>query len=209
VQREEIQPLNRDQVRALFEAAVSNRLEALYIVAVHCGLRQGELLGLKWEDLDFERGTLSVRRTLATAKGAPTFTPPKTAKSRRNINLTPTAIEALKRHGERQAEEMLKADTLYQDYGLVFASQVGTPVSRHNLTRSFKALLRRAGLPRSTRFHDLRHTCATLLLGRGFNAKFVQELLGHSTIAVVLDTYSHVMPGTANHSSAIEESLNP
>ena len=81
-------------------------------------------------------------------------------------------------------------------------------MSRHNLTRSFKALLRGAELPKSTRFHDLRHTCATLLLGRGFNGKFVQELLGHATIAITLDTYSHVMPGMADHTTAMEEALN-
>jgi integrase len=205
VRRKEIRPLDRDQVRTLFEATACDRLEALYIVAVHCGLRQGELLGLKWEDIDLEAGTLSVRRTLSNGK----FTPPKTAKSRRSVNLTPTAIEALKRHCERQAQEMMKADTLYRDQGIVFASQVGTPLSRHNLTRSFKALLRRAELPESTRFHDLRHTCATLLLGKGFNGKFVQELLGHATIAITLDTYSHVMPGMADHTAAMEDALNP
>ena len=79
---------------------------------------------------------------------------------------------------------------------------------RHNLTRSFKALLRHAELPKSTRFHDLRHTCATLLLGRSFNGKFVQELLGHATIAITLDTYSHVMPGMADHTTAMKEALN-
>jgi integrase len=193
----------------LLEAAATNRLEALYILAIHCGLRQGELLGLKWEDIDFERGMLHVRRTLSAAKSGPRFVLPKTAKSCRSVNLTPTSIEALKHHSKRQAEEMTKADTLYQDQGLVFASLVGTPLSRRNLTRSFKALLRRAGLPHTTRFHDLRHTCATLLVGRGFNGKLVQELLGHSTIAITLDTYSHVMPGMANHTSVMEDALNP
>ena len=98
---------------------------------------------------------------------------------------------------------------VYQDWGLVFASLVGTPLSRRNLTRSFKALLRRAGLPHTTRFHDLWHTCATLLVGRGFNGKFVQELLGHSTIAITLDTYSHLMPGMTDHTSVMEDALNP
>jgi integrase len=177
---------------------------SVYIVAVHCGLRQGELLGLKWEDVDLEVGTLQIRRTLSNGE----FTTPKTAKSRRSVNITPTAVEALERHSERQAGEMIKADTLHQDQNLVFASQVGTPLSRRNLTRSFKALLRRAGLPHSVRFHDLRHTCATLLLGSGFNAKFVQELLGHATIAITLDTYSHVIPGMANHTAAMEDALS-
>ena len=124
------------------------------------------------------------------------------------MNLTPTAMEALKRHSKQQAEETTKADTLYQNQGLVFASLVGTPLRRRNLTRSFKALLRRAGLPHTIRFHDLRHTCATLLIGKGFNDKFVQELLGHATIAITLDTYSHVMPGMANHTTAMEDALS-
>jgi len=171
----------------------------------HCGLRQGELLGLQWEDVNLEAGTLQIRRTLSDGE----FTPPKTAKSRRSVNLTPTAIEALKRHSKRQAEEMTKVDTQYQDQGLIFASLVGTPLSRRNLTRSFKALLQRAGLPHTTRCHDLRHTCATLLVGRGFNGKFVQELLGHSTIAITLDTYAHLMPGMADHTSVMEDALNP
>jgi integrase len=204
VLREEIRPLARDQVRALLGAAAGDRLEALYVVAVHCGLRQGELLGLKWEDVDLEARTLPVRRTLSKGE----FAAPKTAKGRRSVSLTPTAVEALKRHSERQAKEMVKAGTLYRDRGLVFASLVGTPLSRHNLTRSFKALLGRAGLPRAVRFHDLRHTCATLLLGKGFNGKFVQELLGHAAIAVTLDTYSHVLPGMADHTGAMEDALS-
>ncbi len=176
----------------------------MYVVAIHCGLRQGELLGLKWEGVDLEAGMLQVRRTLSNGQ----FTPPKTAKSRRSVNLTPAAVEALKRHSERQAKEMMKAVTLYKDQGLVFASLVGTPLSRRNLTRSFKALLQRAGLPHTVRFHDLRHTCARLLLSPGFNGKFVQELLGHATIAITLDTYSHVMPGMANHATAMEDALS-
>ncbi len=207
-QRKEMRPLDRDRVRALLDAARGDRLEALYVVAVHCGLRQGELLGLKWEDANLETGTLLVRRTLSAAKDGPVFNTPKTAKSRRRVNLTPTAIEALKRHSERQAEEIVKADALYKDQGLIFPSLVGTPLSRHNLTRSFKGLLKRAGLPHATRFHDLRHTCATLLVGQGFNGKFVQELLGHATIAITLDTYSHVMPGMANHTAAMEDALS-
>jgi len=154
--------------------------------------------------VDLEAFTLHVRRTLSNGE----FTTPKTAKSRRTVNLTPTAVDALKRHSERQAQEMMRADTLYQDQGLVFASMVGTPLSRRNLTRSFKALLRRAGLPHTVRFHDLRHTCGTLLLSRGYNAKFVQELLGHATIAITLDTYSHVLPGMADHATAMEDALS-
>jgi integrase len=205
VPRKDMRVLSPEQARAILEAARGDRLEALYVLAVHCGLRQGELLALRWEDVDLEAETLRVSRTLSRTKGGPTFTAPKTAKSRRTVRLTSKAVEALKRHSERQAEEIVRMDTLYRDQGLVFASEVGTPMNRHNLNyRSFKPLLERAGLP-NMRFHDLRHTCATLLLSRGVHPKFVQKLLGHATIAITLDTYSHVLPGMGDQTAAAME----
>ena len=179
------------------------------MLAVGTGMRQGELLGLKWEDVDLEAGTLQVRRTLSTATGGGfRFGAPKTAKSRRSVKLPGAAISALKRHRRAQLEERMRLAGLFADHGLVFASRVGTPVSRQDLVaRSFKPLLKRAGLP-DVRFHDLRHTCATLLLGRGVHAKLVQELLGHSTISVTLDTYSHVLPGMSDAAAgAMDEAL--
>jgi integrase len=207
--RKEMRPLTPDQARTFLEAAQGDRLGALYVLALHCGLRQGELFGLRWGDVDLEAGVLRVNRTLSRTKDGPVFTIPKTSKSRRTVQLTNGAIEALKRHSERQAEEMVRADTLYADQSLVFASEIGSPLNRHNVNgRSFKPLLVRAGLP-DIRFHDLRHTCATLLLGKGVHPKFVQELLGHTTIAITLDTYSHVLPGMGDHAKqAIEEVLN-
>ncbi len=192
----EMQPLNPGQARALLGAARGERLEALYVLALTTGMRQGELLGLKWEDVDVEAGTLHVRRTLSTAMGEGfSFNPPKTAKSRRSIKVTQLALLALRRHRAAQLQERMKVAGLWKDHDLVFTTGIGTPVSRADLiTRSFKPLLRQADLP-DVRFHDLRHTCATLLLGKGVHVKLVQELLGHSTIAVTLDTYSHVLPG--------------
>jgi integrase len=179
----------------------------MYVLAVHCGLRQGELLGLRWEDVDLEAGTLRVSRTLSWTKDGPTFTAPKTAKSRCTVRLTNSAIEAIKRHSKRQAEEMVRIGTLYQDQSLVFASAIGTPLNRHNVNyRSFKPLLERAGWP-NIRFHDLRHTCATLLLSKGVHPKFVQELLGHATIAIILDTYSHVLLGMGDQTAAAMENV--
>jgi integrase len=209
VHKQEIRPLSPEQTRTLLETAREDRLEALYVIAVHCGLRQGELLALRWDDVDLDAGTLRVNRTLAVTKNGPSFTAPKTAKSRRSVRLTGGAVEALKRHGGRQAQEIMKSDTLYRDQGLVFASEVGTPLNRHNLgRRSFKPLLERAGLP-DVRFHDLRHTCATLLLSKSVHPKFVQELLGHATIAITLDTYSHVLPGMGDQASrAMEDALS-
>ena len=179
------------------------------MLAVHTGLRQGELLGLRWEDVDVEAGTLQVRRTLTgVANGRPVFTAPKTAKSRRRVKLTAAAVDALKRHRKRQLEQRMARAGLWRDLGLVFTTEVGTPLNRHNLSqRSFKPLLRRAELP-EIRFHDLRHTCATLLLSKGVHPKFVQELLGHATIAITLDTYSHVLPGMGNQTAyAMEAAL--
>jgi integrase len=191
--QEEIRPLNREQVRALFEAASGNRLEALYVVAVTAGLRRGELQGLKWDDLDLEAGMLQVRRTLSEPKGGYIFEAPKSGKGR-SIRLTRKATLALREHRKRQLEERIQKAGLWQEQGLVFPSGVGTPLSGGNLNRTFKATLQRAGLPKSTRFHDLRHTCATLLLKQGVNPKFVQELLGHADISLTLNVYSHVLP---------------
>jgi integrase len=206
LQKKEIRPLSGDEGRRLLEAARGDRLEALYVLAVHCGLRQGELLGLRWEDVDLETGTLQVRRTLTTTKGGSRFTAPKTAKSRRRIKLTAGAVDALRRHHDRQFEESTRLAGLWQDYGLVFATTTGTPINPSNLTsRSFKPLLERAGLP-DIRFHDLRHTCATLLLSKGVHPKLVQELLGHATIAITLDTYSHVLPGMGDQTANAMES---
>ena len=182
VQREEMQYLS-EEVSAFFEAAKEDRLEALYIVAVTTGLRQGELLGLKWEDADLEAGKLSVQRTLSAAKNGSRFNSPKRNNSRRSVKLPAQAIEALTTHRERLLDEREKLAELWQDYGLIFASTIGTPLSRHNVfNRSFKPLLKKAGLPHTIRFHDLRHTCATLLCSRKVNPKVVQETLGHANI---------------------------
>jgi integrase len=117
----------------------------------------------------------------------------KTRRGRRQISLTPRAVNALKAHRKCEFEEGIRRSGLYEDHDLIFAPSVGTPINPENLVkRSFKPLLKKAGLP-EIRFHDLRHTCATLLLGRGVHPKIVQELLGHPTIAMTLDTYSHYL----------------
>ncbi len=191
--REEIRPLDREQVRALFEVAGEDRLEALYVVAVTAGLRRGELQGLKWEDVDLEAGALQVRGTLSEPKGGYIFEALKSGKGR-NIRLTRKAKSALREHCKRQLEERMRLGTLWQEHGLIFPPGAGTPLSGGNLNRAFKALLKRAGLSQMIRFHDLRHTCATLLLRQGVNSKFVQELLGHGDVSLILNVYSHVLP---------------
>jgi integrase len=208
VHREEIRPLSPEQVKMLLDTASGDRLEALYVLAIHTGLRQGELLGLKWDDIDLKAGTLQVRRALITARGGPRLAAPKTKGSRRRVSLTGVASEALKGHLERQLEEIDRAGSMWQENGLVFASETGAPLDRRDITsRRFKPLLKRAGLPHF-RFHDLRHTCATLLLTKNVNPKVVSEMLGHSSIAITLDTYSHVLPNMQDSAArALEEAL--
>jgi integrase len=157
-------------------------------------LRRGELLGLRWDDVDLERGTLRVGRALVREGGRYSLGETKTKRGRRRVNLTPRTATALRAHRKRQLEERMKLAGLHEDHELIFATRTGTPInSEHLVKRSFKPLLEKAGLP-EIRFHDLRHTCATLLLGRGVHPKLVQELLGHATIAMTLDTYSHYLP---------------
>ena len=191
--RKEIQALTPEQARAFLQAAKTDRLEALYLLAIHTGLRQGELLGLRWSDVDLDQGTLQVRRIRSAAKGVPTFTTPKSNKSR-SVRLTAQAAQTLRDHRKRQIEQRLKYAGLWQETGLVFTSTVGTPLNRHNVfRRSFKPLLRRAGLP-DIPFHALRHSFATLMLSSREHPKVVQEMLGHSRINTTLDFYSHVLP---------------
>ena len=206
--REEIDPLNQKEARRLLEAAGGDRLEALYVLALNTGMRQGELLALKWEDVDLERSVLRVRRTLSRRDNAYGLGEPKTKKSRRTIRLTAGAVEALRAHLSRQLGEMERLGSLYQPGGLVFATTTGTIINPSNLrNRSFKPLLQCAGL-RQIRFHDLRHTCATLLLSKDVNPKVVSEMLGHTSVSITLDIYSHLLPDMQEKAAkALEEAL--
>ncbi len=201
--RHEIRPLSPAQIRQLLEAAHGDRLEALYVVAVTAGLREGEMLGLRWSDVELPAGSLHVAQQARRVKGKGiTFAPPKTDKGRRTVALPWVAVEALKRHRVAQLEERLQAGSAWSDNDLVFANEVGKPIERQNLMRrSFVPLLERAGLPR-IRFHDLRHSAATLLLSQGVHPKVVQERLGHSSIGLTMDTYSHVLPDMQREAAA-------
>jgi integrase len=204
VRREEMRPLNAEQARRLLRSASGERLEAFYVLAIHTGMRPGELLGLRWEDvtLNDEGGTLQLNQALSDGELAT----PKTKGSR--IRLSAGSAKALKAHRGRQLEEMMHKSGLWQDYGLVFPSSVGTLLSHRNVVRSFKVLLKHADLPLSGRLYDLRHTCATSLLSRNVYPKYVQELLGHASISQTLDTYSHVIEGMdGGLTDAIDEAL--
>jgi integrase len=190
-ERHEMQTLSPEQARAFLEAAQGDRFHALYVLAASTGMRQGELLALRWQDVDLDRDTVQVRGSLE--QGTRVIAETKTGGSRRQVALTRAGVEALRRHRRAQTEERLRA-VYWEDRGLVFCTDIGTPVDVGNLVRrSFKPLLKRASLP-PIRFHDLRHTAATLLLGRGVHPKMVADLLGHTRISTTLDLYSHVTP---------------
>ena len=196
---EEIRPLDSEECGAFLEASRGERLEAMYVLAIHCGLREGELLALRWEDANLEatKPALLVRRTLTRGEdgrgwiaGAST----KSGKGRR-VRLTRPAVTALKDHRKRQLEERMRLAGVWQDQDLVFPSETGSLLNPSNLrNRSFKRIKARSGVREDLRFHDLRHTCATLLLSEGANVKVVSELLGHASITITLNTYSHVLP---------------
>jgi integrase len=193
--RDEIKALFSEQAKSLLSAAQNTRNEALYVVAVHTGLRQGELLGLKWTDVDLAGRRLSVRRSLKVTDHGLDFGPPKNKASRRSVPLTRTAVAALRAHRTRQNEERLRLGDLWQDRDLVFPNRVGKPQDHNNLYyREYKPLLQRAGLgDEGFTFHSLRHTFATELFNQRKRPKIIQSLLGHSSIVQTMDTYSHLL----------------
>jgi integrase len=195
IRQEEITPLSAEQASKLLDVTRNerDRFEALYALALTTGLRIGELLGLKWSDMDLDARRLRVSRQLQRGEEGLIFTEPKAA-SRRTVDLPASTVVTLKRHRKRQVEETLKAGGAYQDNDLLFAGDLGEPIGPEKVTqRAFKPLLKRAGLP-EIRFHDLRHTFATLLLARGVHPTYVQHALGHASVKMTLDRYSHWMP---------------
>ncbi len=198
VVRPEMKILHPEQARQFLDTVRGDRLAAFYAVALSLGLRQGEALGLRWQDVDLDGGTLHVRVALQWLSGhAPTLVEPKTRQSRRSLALPPALVAQLKAHRTRQKEERLLAGQRWQgeEWGLVFPNTLGGPLSKFTLHGQFKRHLHNAGLP-DVRFHDLRHSCASLLLAQGIHPRVVMEILGHSTIALTMNVYSHVLPQT-------------
>ncbi|MFB9739395.1 tyrosine-type recombinase/integrase, partial [Streptomyces thermocoprophilus] len=186
------EPLTTDEARRFLTTAQDHRLHALFELALHTGLRKGELLGLRWEDLDLGSSTAAIRRTLQrTSAGGLTTLPTKTRASERRIALPARCIQSLKRHHEQQQREHEAADTAWQPNGHIFTTTQGRPIDPTNLTRTFNTLLRTACLHR-IRFHDLRHSTATLLLEQGVELVVIKELLGHAHIGVTATVYAHV-----------------
>jgi integrase len=202
----EIQPLTPEEARTFLTAAKGHRLEALYAVALTLGLRQGEALGLRWQDVDLELGYIRVARQLQRFDGVFELVEPKTARSRRTIAMPPTITKVLAEHRERQACERKAAGPRWKEWGLVFTRPDGHPLDGTVVTHQFHDFLDRAGLPQR-RFHDLRHSCATLLLAQGVSPRVVMDILGHSQIALTMNTYTHVVPDLRRDAAVRMESL--
>lgn len=186
---------NAQQVGAVLAAAEGTNLAGLWRLAPLTGMRRGEILGPKWEEVDLERGELPIRRTLSRGKGGSwEIRTPKTAAGRRSIALPSSAVEALKRHRVREVERRLELGPVWSDSGFVFTNGTGGPFAVNVLDAQFRRLIATAGVPK-IRFHDLRHTCATLMLANGEHPKVVAERLGHSDGGITLNRYSHVSSG--------------
>src|SRR2546425_654860 len=181
-------------VQLLIAAADQTPYGAIVHMAAMTGLRMGELLGLRWQDVDLEQGLLHVQQTVQRVTGqAFMFREPKTSKSRRAVALPASTVGRLRQQRQRQLEERLELGPAYRDYGLVFATPIGTPIDASNLRRAWLRVVHEAGLS-GLRFHDLRHVHASLLLQQGTHPKVVSERLGHSGIGITMNLYSHVMP---------------
>jgi integrase len=210
VEREEVRPLSVAQVETFLAGVAGDRLEALYVLAFTLGLRQGELLGLRWKDVDFAAGEIHIvqaRLRGGRLKAPETlFGAPKSKRSRRSLPMPTMTAQALWRREALWREERKVADTDWEDFGLVFSTAMGTPLDGVNVGRYFKRHLTRLGLP-IVRFHDCRHTAASLLLAKGVSLRVISEVLGHSQISLTADTYAHVLPALKQEAAAAMDSL--
>lgn len=201
--KREVPLLDQEQARRFLQAAQGNRLDCIITLALTSAMRLGEILALRWEDVDVEGRVLQVRRTVDYIKGQGWVEgEPKTESGRRKILLTQIAVDALRAHRLAQLEARLKAGEDWKEQGLVFPNRNGGYFRRPRLYAIFKKLLQEAGLP-DMRFHDLRHNAATILLGMGVQMKTVQEILGHGSIVTTMNIYGHVLPSA--HQEAMEE----
>ncbi|MDP9793715.1 integrase [Catenuloplanes nepalensis] len=189
--RSTFQPFTAKEASRYLLTAATNRHGPLFELALRTGMRQGEILGLKWTDIDLDRGHLYIQRTLARTKGGPTFQPVKTYRSARRILVPQGCLTSLKRQQWRQNTDQRAAGDTWQDTGLVFTNPRGGPLDPRTVFDNHRAICDMADL-RYIRFHDLRHTCASLLLERGVELITIKELLGHAQISTTADIYSHV-----------------
>jgi integrase len=193
-QRTEMRVLDDAQIALLLKSLEGSRLHAPGLLALSTGLRRGELLGLRWRDIDLERGCLTVNCSVEQTKQSLRFKIPKTERSRRMVALPSFAVDMLRAHKREQTEARLKLGPAYQNDDLIFPREDGSPWPPDSFSTAFAAFIRGSDLPH-VRFHDLRHSHATQLLKHGVHPKIVSERLGHSKVGITLDTYSHVLPG--------------
>ncbi|MHB8859795.1 MAG: tyrosine-type recombinase/integrase [Thermoleophilia bacterium] len=205
----EMSVLSNEQLAQLLKAAKGSRAYMAILLAATTGARRGEVLALRWADLDLQSGKAVIRRSLQLTETGISFKEPKTRQSSRVVTLPMFTIGSLKEHRKRQAEDMLLLGAQYKDFGLVCAQKDGTPINPASLSKHFLAIVRKTGIPH-VRFHDLRHTHASILLSQGINPKVVSERLGHSSVSVTLETYSHVLPGMQEEvAKKIDAALGP
>jgi integrase len=189
----EMKTWTADELARFLDFVSDDRLYAAWVVTATTGLRRGEVLGLRWIDIDLDASRLSVQQTLVSVAYETRFSVPKTARSRRSVSLDATTVAALRAHRKRQLKERMSWGKAYQDSGLVVTRENGTSVHPDRFTQMFDKHVKHSGLPR-IRLHDLRHTHATLALAAGVHPKVVSERLGHATVAFTLDVYSHAVP---------------
>ncbi len=207
VRRTEMQTWDEDEMARFLEAAGDTPYHALFYTALFTGMRRSELLALRWQDVDLMLGQVYVNRSLHHLKdGSYVFTEPKSTKSRRTIALPPSATLLLKEHQEKQGLERTMLGKPLTDGDLVFSHPEGKSFRPNTVSRAWAMLAARCGL-KVIRFHDARHTHASLMLKQGVHPKIVQERLGHATIAITLDTYSHVAPGLQEAAAARFDNL--
>jgi integrase len=188
----EAEPFTEDEARRVLHAVRGERLEAYVAVAIAMGLRASEALGLRWEDIDLQAGTLTVRYQLARRGGEFLLEEPKSATSSRTVALPRFAATALQEHRARQLQERLVAGPAWQNaLDLVFANEIGAPLHRRNVLRWFQNLLAREGLPVKG-IKELRHTAASLLHAQGSSPREIMEVLGHSDVRITMNTYTHI-----------------
>ena len=202
----EVVPLSHAQVRAFLAAAKGDRLEVLFLVMLSLGLRRGEALGLGWRDVDLASGVIRVNHSLQRVGKKLELVELKTRRSRRTLPLPKAVASALRSHRTRQLKEKLLAGEDWAETGLVFTTHFGTPLNPRNVLRSFHRLLDKVKIPRQG-VHNLRHSCASLLLGQNVHARTIMDILGHSRISVTMDTYAHVMPQTVRDAADVMNSV--
>lgn len=199
----EVQPLDQEQAKRLLRVAQGSRLDCIIIVALTTGMRLGEILALRWTDIDVEERVLEVRHTVDYIKGHGWVeSEPKTEHGRRSLLLPHVTVDALKGHRTYQLEVRLTAGVTWKEQGLVFPNRDGGYFRRPRLYAIFKKLLQESNLP-DMHFHDLRHSAATILLSRGVPIKVIQEILGHGNISTTMNIYGHVLPSM--HRNAMDD----